>query len=98
MNYLILSELVDNTGSNDAGFVLFKKLKTARDKKTTITLCFEPTQSLSSSFLNSSIGLFLETYGLAAFKETVKFKGNKAQFRKISDYISMFSDLKKIKC
>jgi len=96
MKYLMLSELVDSTGSNEAGFVLFKKLKTARDTNTVITLCIEPTESLSSSFLNSSIGLFLETYGIVSFKETVKFKGNKAQFKKLSHYISMFSQLENI--
>lgn len=90
MNYLILKDIVKNTSSNDEGLVLFEHLKAAFLSKEVITLCVENNDSLSSSFLNTSIGLYIETYGLENFKEFVKIKGNKLQFNRLVKYVSSY--------
>ncbi|MFD0989109.1 STAS-like domain-containing protein [Mariniflexile jejuense] len=48
---------------------------------------------MSSSFLNTSISQFLDKYGLNSFKQTVKFKGSKNQFSRLSYYINKHSSL-----
>lgn len=93
MNYVILNEILDNTGSNEEGLVLFEQLKNAYNNDSVVTLCVAPTDSLSPSFLNTSVGLFLEKYGLGNFKKTVRFKGNKNQYNRLKRYIQIFSEL-----
>jgi hypothetical protein len=93
MRTLILKNLVINTSSNTEGVVLFNELKDAYLHKEIITLDIDGNLSLSSSFLNSSIGSFLEMYGLTEFKSIVKFRGPKSQFEKISEYINNYSEL-----
>lgn len=90
---LILKDLVKDSGSNDQGMLLFDHLKSAFLKKDTLILDVDSELSMSSSFLNSSIGLFLDEYGLENFKATVKFKGSKNQFKRISSYIKKYSSI-----
>jgi hypothetical protein len=89
---LILREIVENSGSNREGSKLFSYLKDAYLKKEQILLNVDNDLALSSSFLNTSIGLFLEEHGVSEFKKTVKFKGSKAQFERLANYIKKFSE------
>lgn len=93
MKTLILKNIVKNSSSNEQGMVLFDALQNAYLNKDSLILYVDSDLSMSSSFLNSSIGLFLDKYGLANFKQTVKFKGSKNQFSRLSDYINKYSDL-----
>ena len=90
---LILKDLVNDSSSNDQGMLLFEHLKNAFLKKETLILDVDSDLSMSSSFLNSSIGFFLDKYGLENFKSTVKFKGSKNQFQRIASYIKKYSSL-----
>lgn len=93
MKTLILKNIVKNSSSNEQGMILFDSLQSAYLSKNPLILYVDSDLSLSSSFLNSSIGLFLDKYGLNSFKQTVKFKGSKNQFSRMADYISKYSSL-----
>lgn len=93
MKTLILKNIVKNSSSNEQGAVLFDSLQEAYLNKVSIILQIDSDSSLSSSFLNSSIGMFLDKYGLSNFKETVRFKGSKNQFSRLSDYITKYNNL-----
>lgn len=93
MKTLILKNIVKNSSSNEQGMVLFDALQNAYLNKDSLILYVDSDLAMSSSFLNSSIGLFLDKYGLVNFKQTVKFKGSKNQFSRLSDYINKYSDL-----
>lgn len=93
MKTLILKNIVKDTSSNDQGDLLFNILRDAYLKKDSILLDVDSDLSMSSSFLNSSIGVFLDNFGLENFKRTLKFKGTKKQFIKVSDYINDYKEL-----
>lgn len=93
MKTLILKNIVKNSSSNEQGMILFDSLQNAYLSKDSLILYVDSDLSMSSSFLNSSIGLFLDKYGLNSFKETVKFKGSKNQYSRLADYIAKYSSL-----
>lgn len=93
MKTLILKNIVKNSSSNEQGMILFNSLQNAYLSKDSLILYVDSDLSMSSSFLNSSIGLFLDKYGLNSFKETVKFKGSKNQYLRLADYIAKYSSL-----
>lgn len=90
---LILKDLVKDSSSNDQGVLLFDHLKNAFLKKQILVLDVDSDLSMSSSFLNSSIGYFLDEYGLENFKATVKFKGSKNQFQRIASYVKKYTSI-----
>lgn len=92
MNTLILKDLVKDSSSNEQGTVLFESLKVAYLSGTTVVLQVDDL-AMSSSFLNTSIGQFLENYGFDSFRKTVKFKGSKSQFLRLSNYIEKYKNL-----
>lgn len=93
MKTLILNDIVKNSSSNDEGIILFNALKDAYLNKEKLVLLVGADLTMSSSFLNTSIGEFLDMYGFSNFKETVKFKGSKNQFLRLSDYIKKYEEL-----
>jgi len=93
MKTLILKNIVKNSSSNEQGMVLFDSLQNAYLSKDSLILYVDSDLSMSSSFLNTSIGQFLDKYGLNSFKQTVKFKGSKNQFSRLSNYINKYSSL-----
>ena len=93
MKNLVLKDIVKNSSSNEEGLVLFNLLSDAYVNKTKIILHIDSDSSISSSFLNTSIGEFLDLYGFTNFKETVKFKGNKSQFERLNNYINKYKSL-----
>lgn len=93
MKTLVLKNIVTDSSSNEQGMVLFKSLQNAFLNSDSLILDVDSNMSMSSSFLNSSIGLFLDKYGLNSFKKTVKFRGSKNQFSRLLDYINKYSSL-----
>jgi len=93
MKILILKDLLDNTSSVDQGLLLFLELKKSYEKSEEVILEVDKNLLLSSSFLNSSIGAFLDDYGLISFRKTVKFKGSKNQFNRLKKYIDSYASL-----
>jgi len=93
MKTLNLKELVTNSSSVKEGSILFNHLKEAYLREEVILLEVDTELSLSSSFLNASIGAFFDDYGFENFKKTVKFKGSKTQFNRLSRYIDNYKQL-----
>lgn len=93
METLILKDLVNNSGSNAEGSVLYDSLKDAFYKDQNLVLLIDPDMALSSSFLNSSIGQFLDQFGLENFKRIVKLRSTENQFRRIADYVKDYQKL-----
>jgi hypothetical protein len=93
MKTLILKNIVKNSSSNNQGVILFNALQEAYLKEEQLILLVDSDLSMSSSFLNTSFGVFLDNYGLSVFKETVKFKGSKNQFLRLNNYINKYKDL-----
>lgn len=92
MKTLILKNIVKNAGSNEEGLVLFSSLKNAYLENNILILHVDSDLSMSSSFLNSSVGLFIDNYGLDEFKNIVKFKGSKNQFSRMKNYIEKYTN------
>lgn len=93
MKTLILKNIVKNSSSNEEGVILFNALQDAHLNGELLLLEVDSNLSMSSSFLNTSIGVFLDKYGFSSFKETVKFKGSKTQFLRLNNYISKYKIL-----
>jgi hypothetical protein len=89
---ITLNKLVEESSSNSSGLVLFNEIERV-DFGASIILEIDSDMPLSSSFLNSSIGEYLDKYGMENFKRRIKFKGNRNQFKRISDYISQYTRL-----
>lgn len=90
MHTLTLKSLVSDSSTNEQGFVLFSVFKQAHLKKENIILQIDSDTPMSSSFLNTSIGNFIDTYGINSLKETVKFKCTRNQFTRLSSYIEKY--------
>ncbi|WP_194766897.1 STAS-like domain-containing protein [Tamlana sp. I1] len=93
MKTLILKNIVRNSSSNEEGEILFNALQRAYLNGEQLLLYVDSNLSMSSSFLNTSIGVFLDKYGFSNFKETVKFKGSKNQFLRLNQYITNYKDI-----
>jgi len=94
---ITLNNIVENCSSNLQGVKLFNALDCAVKTNDEIIIVVDNNCSLSSSFLNSSIGSFLEKYGVDIFKSKIKFKGSKNQFNRVSEYLNKFSALYLVK-
>jgi len=90
---LNVKSLVTDTSSNAAGHILFNMLEKYVEFNQEVTLEIDSDLTLSSSFLNTSIGEYLDKYGIEAFKKNIKFKGNRNQFNRILIYISNYEKL-----
>ncbi|MFN5982483.1 MAG: STAS-like domain-containing protein [Fluviicola sp.] len=93
MNTLVLKDLIKDTSSNEQGEVLFNLMKKYFNSSESFILEVDTDLSLSSSFLNSSFGQFLDLYGLISLKKIIKIKGSKFQFQKISNYIESYNEI-----
>ena len=93
MRTLVIRDLVENTSSNEQGLILYHELKRAFQKAEKIILKIDSTMSLSSSFLNSSLGSFMDEFGLQALKSNIKIQGPKSQFDRLADYVNRYSKI-----
>lgn len=90
MNEIAINNIVSGTSTNLEGTKLHLILKKYINNNENVVLNVSNETPLSSSFLNSSIGVLLDEYGLNKFKSHIKFKSNKAQFNRILDYIQKY--------
>ena len=70
---LFIKDIVPDTYTNAAGFVLFTILNKHILDGQSIILSFKDSTPPSSSFLNSSVGELLDHFGFAKFKSMIKF-------------------------
>jgi len=93
MNFLELNKIVENYSSNSEGYKLFTLLDKYAEENKIVVVSIDNTATLSSSFLNSSIGEFLDKYGYDFFKTNVKIKTSKTQFNRLSNYLEKYNNL-----
>ncbi len=91
MKTLDIRQIVSDFSSNTEGLKLFIALKKEIDNNISVVLLVDKDVTLSSSFLNSSIGAILDDIGINKFKENIKFKGSKTQFNRLSSYINLYN-------
>lgn len=84
-----LSDIVDNTGANSEGFKLFSFLVNSKNER--IILTIDKNISFSTSFLNSSIGQYIDEYGFDNYRRKIAYKCTKQQFNIINSYIEKFT-------
>ncbi len=93
IQYILLDKIVSDTSSNTEGEKLYFALLQAKLGNRTVVLTAHQDHSFSSSFLNSSIGRLVDDYGVDSFKSSFRFKGSKAQFEKISNYLIVYESI-----
>ncbi len=87
-----LQEILSNKTYPDAGSVLYDMLVAKIDTENNIVLDMTGVVSLPSMFLNTSIGKFIETYGLELLRKKVSFhKISATQANRIKEYIERVS-------
>lgn len=69
---IIISNIVDNTYTNSEGYKLFIALQKHFEEGVRVDVSFVNLTPTSTSFLNSSIGSIIETYGVDKFYELVR--------------------------
>ena len=70
-NIINIKDITEGTASNASGFSVYTVMKNSLTSDNKITLSFDGVNSMSSSFLNSSVGAFIDDYGFDAFKKNV---------------------------
>ena len=94
MKTLVIKKMVTGTPTNAEALSLFLDMKKCAELNNSFTLDFTGVDYVSSSFLNSSIGEFIEVYGFNDFASKVKFIGcNKDLAAMIKGYVVKFKTL-----
>lgn len=91
MKVITLNNVLSDTGSNAQGNVLFNLMKQYHNEVVVLEIAGD--LSLSSSFLNSSLGQFIDCFGLQTFKSNVKIRTNKNQFARVSKYVNDYAEM-----
>ncbi|MFT7612961.1 MAG: hypothetical protein ACI9J3_001929 [Parvicellaceae bacterium] len=68
-----LKNIVNDTHSNASGFVFLTCLREELSKNNSAIVSLGGTGAMSTSFMNSSIGEYIETNGIEKFRSSVKF-------------------------
>lgn len=82
-----------NTSSNAQGVMLYTFLEKVHASNSKVVLVIDAEQTISSSFLNSSIGSFIDNYGYSAFKGMVRLKTTKNQYNRLSKYFVAYKSM-----
>lgn len=89
-----ITSIVSGTTTNAHGLSLFLELKSYYEKGEKLVVSLENCPVLSSSFLNSSIGSFIDEYGMDELKKTISFVNyTSSQIEYIKTYVSQYLEL-----
>jgi predicted nucleotide-binding protein (sugar kinase/HSP70/actin superfamily) len=84
-----IKDIVDDTFTNASGYVLYLALDDKLKKTSEVfDLSFEGISCTSSSFLNSSIGIIIEDYGIDVLKRIKPIHVGATQADLLKKYIS----------
>jgi|SRR6218665_1150480 len=99
MKTLVLKDIVHGTSTNSEAYNLYLEMQNGvGDKNQSITLSFAGIAYVSSSFLNSSLGEFIDKYGFDFFAKHMKFTDCKPELAKqIKDYVIKYKSLERRK-
>lgn len=91
-SHIDLQSITASTSSNSDGNVLYAFLiKNAVNSQ--VVLNIHGNFILSTSFLNSSFGRYINDYGIELFKNNIKIQTNINTFSRLKDYINVYSQL-----
>ena len=93
MDKVIVKDIVSGTLSNIEGTTLYCAIDSALKNNDSIYLSFESINTISSSFLNSSIGTLVDTYGIDIIKDRIKIVNYTKPLAAV--IVKYVSDLKK---
>lgn len=88
----LLSSIVSNTETNSEGVKLFCVIAKAIKNEESILLEIDSDMTLSSSFLNSSLGEVIDNYSLDILKTYLKVQTTKTQFERINTYLNKYNN------
>lgn len=71
-NNIIVKNVCNGTFTNADGMSLFLTIDSSLKDSNNVLLSFSGINSVSSSFLNSSIGSIIEKYGINVMKDNIK--------------------------
>lgn len=87
-----LNDVMKGMDFPDAGSRLYDLIVNSIKENDKISIDLEGISSLPSMFLNTSIGKYLDDYGLDSLKNKISFtKITKSQAERISEYISKYA-------
>jgi len=92
-NKINLIDVTKSFSTNDDGLKLYLFMNMVIKSKTSIVLKIDADTSFSSSFLNSSFGEIISTYGIDDLKKYFKIETSNQQFKKLQTYISKYLNL-----
>ncbi len=93
MKTIQLRNYINDSNIDQSANDLYMDLISNLNQQTKVLLVIDNDTSLTSSFLNSSIGQFLDNYGLITFKNLISFKGSRQQYNRIVDYINSYNKI-----
>jgi len=89
-----VKDISDNTTSNNSGSNLFMVLNNCLKNNEQIEVSFEGVRTISSSYLNSSIGELFDIYGVENVKSKIRFVQLDPVIKSLLiDYINNYSKL-----
>lgn len=87
-----LQSITQSTSNNFDGDILYNFLiQNAVNNQVVINI--HGNFILSTSFLNSSFGRYIDDYGIDLFKMNIKIKTNVNTFGRLKDYVDVYSQL-----
>ena len=91
MCIITVYDIMQNRAYPDAGGVLFDMIEKRINDNEKIVLDLTNVISLPSMFLNMSLGVFIEKYGIDLLREKISFtKISATQAKRIKEYIERF--------
>lgn len=86
---IIISQVAQSTLSNVDGYTLKARIDSVLSTGSSVILSFDSVVTISSSFLNSSIGEIIDQYGFEILRDRVKITNYTPSIAKaIKNYIS----------
>jgi hypothetical protein len=94
MTKINLLDITPRTSINIEGDIFYNFLKDNAINDT-VVIYIPGNLAISSSFLNSSIGKFIDIFGMDKFRSNVKISSNKNIFVQIKKYVDFYNDIVK---
>lgn len=87
-----ITSITTNTSTNQDGDLFYDFLKN-NAVQNQVVISIPGHLNLSSSFLNSSIGKFIDVFGFDKFRSNIKISCNQNIFSQIKKYVDYYNDL-----
>lgn len=92
IKHINIQSIINSTSTNADGDILYDFLIN-NALKDQVILQLDGHLTLSSSFLNSSFGKYIDIFGLDNFKKNIKIKSNDHIFSQLKRYVQMYTSI-----